>query len=160
MEEDDGVALSFPHGYVLQDQSWLLHSPVPFLALYICLSVTHTQAGLLSWESLTALCTVRGRQSIHYVCPTHTVSLHGSVPHAPPCTRTHLCTHSDAYKKWPADTQAFSQMSGNLPHGLKQCLTHTKIHTHTPCFQTLCFHPNRGIQLMCKHPAASPFHFR
>lgn len=148
------------------------HTPFLFLSFYLPLSVTHTQAGLLNWESLTALCTlVCGRVSIHYVCPTHTDSLHGSVPH----TR-HACAHADKCKqgymhactKWPADTQAFSQMPRKLLQGLKLCITHTHTHTHrhterhthTPCSQILCVLQNRCILWLCKHPAPSPFHFR
>lgn len=99
------------------------------LSFYLPLSVTHTQAGLSGWESLTALCTlVCGRQSIHYVCPTH--SLYMGQCHMHTYTLVHMqtnakrdtCMHTQSGPQTP---KAFSQMPGKLPQGLSHTHTHT-----------------------------------
>lgn len=104
------------------DQLWLPSS----LSLSFSLSLLHRnrQACLAGHSSRHCALSVCGRHSIHYVWPTHTISLHGSVPHAQTHTNANKATRVHTQRSEPTDTWAFSEIPEMLHQG-PRC---------TPCF--------------------------
>lgn len=104
-------------------------SSSPFLSASLSHTHTHRRIKLGIPHGAVHSCV---RQAKHPLCMPHTHSLFTWVSatrkHAHTQTTANRDTHMHAYTKWPTDTQALSQMPGNLPQGLNLCLTHTQRH--------------------------------